>query len=133
MHELSLCEDIINQLTALTGRHGANAVARVSVRIGALGGVEPMLLEHAFRSACIDTVAEQAEFLTEWVVARVRCRACGTEAETAQNDLRCPACGSHDTQLTHGDELTLASVELLVPELEADPSGMDCVSSLRGH
>jgi hydrogenase nickel incorporation protein HypA/HybF len=133
MHELSLCEDIIDQLTALTRRHGAKAVAQVSVRIGALAGVEPMLLEHAFRSACIDTVAEQAEFHTEWVNARIRCRACGMEAETASNDLRCPTCGDHDTQLTHGDELTLASVELLVPEPEADPSRMDCVSSHRGH
>jgi hydrogenase nickel incorporation protein HypA/HybF len=133
MHELSLCEDILDQLTALTRRHGAKAVARVSVRIGALAGVEPMLLEHAFRSACIDTVAEQAEFRTEWVAARVRCGACGLEAETAPNDLRCPTCGGHDTELTRGEELTLASVELLVPESEADPGSMDCIPSPRGH
>ena len=133
MHELSLCEDIIDQLTALTRRHGAKGVARVSVRIGALAGVEPLLLEQAFQSARIDTVAERAEFHTEWVKTRVSCLACGMDAETAPNDLRCPACGSHDTKLTRGEELTLASVELLVPEPEVDPVSLDCVPAPRGH
>ena len=133
MHELSLCEDIIEQLSVLAKRHGAASIARVRVRIGALSGVEPMLLESAFRSARIETIAAQAEIDTEWVQARVKCRNCGGEADAPPNDLGCPTCGSLETELTRGDELMLASVELLVPEPAEARAAEGRPTTPRGH
>jgi len=133
MHELSLCQDVIEQLTALAEQHGAAAVGKVTVRVGALSGVEPVLLDFAFLSARTATVADQADFQTEWVPPRVRCRACGTEAEVVPNDLRCPACLSHETDLTRGDELMLASVELLVPDHGPPAAATDHLHVKRGH
>ncbi len=122
MHELSICQDVIDQVTALAVEHQARSVARITVRIGALSGVEPMLLESAFTIARAGTVADQAEFVTESAPARVLCQACGEESETRPAFLRCGACGSTDTRLTGGDELTLARVELVVAEDAAQPS-----------
>ena len=116
MHELSLCQDLIDQVTELARKHKARAVSSVKVQIGQLAGVEPLLLESAFTIARAGTVADQAEMITEVVSPLVFCNACGTESEVTPSSLLCLACGGNDTRLIRGDELILARVELEVEE-----------------
>lgn len=116
MHELSLCEDLLRQVTALAQQHQAKAVALIRVQIGQLAGVEPLLLESAYSIARLGTVAEQAELLTELVPPVVFCHACGQESEASPSDLRCPACQSLETRVVKGEELILARVELMVED-----------------
>ena len=116
MHELSLCQNLIDQLTELANQNDAVAVARIEVQVGVLSGVEALLLESAFTLSKLGTVAEAAELVTEVTAPRVLCRTCGAEAEVPPNYLRCPACGNHDTQLVRGHELILARVELIRAE-----------------
>lgn len=121
MHELSLCMNVIDQVTALAAEHRARSVTRIIVRIGVLSGVEPLLLESAFSIAQPGTVAEHASFITELTPARIRCRDCAAESDAAPQSLCCPVCGSVATRLIGGDELLLASVELALDE-ESEPS-----------
>jgi hydrogenase nickel incorporation protein HypA/HybF len=116
VHELSLCQDLLEQLTTLAHRHGARAVSRVEVQAGLLSGVEPQLLETAFLLAREGTVAAQAELVMRSAPPRVRCGDCGAEAEAPPGDLACPHCRSLATELIGGDELILARVELLQPD-----------------
>jgi len=116
VHELSLCQNLIDQLADLVSTHDARAVARVRLEIGALSGVEALLLESAFAIAKMDTVAAQAELITAVVAPRVLCEDCGRESDTSPSNLCCPACGSALTELVRGNELMLASVELMVDE-----------------
>lgn len=129
MHELSLCMDVIEQVTALAAEHRARAVSSITVRIGVLAGVEPLLLESAFSIAQTGTVAEDARFITESVPARVHCSDCDAESEVSANELRCTSCGGSATRLRSGDELTLASVELVV-DIQMTPSTSDVGSSI---
>ena len=112
MHELSLCEDLLSQVSILARQHQAHSVHSITVNIGALSGVEPMLLESAFAIGRVGTIAEQARLILEPVPARVRCGRCGIDAEVPANRLICPSCRSTDTSLLSGDELILARVEL---------------------
>ncbi len=116
MHELSLCQNLIDQVTDLAHKHQARSVACVRVQIGQLAGVEPLLLESAFTIARVGTVAELAEMVTEVVAPCVVCNACGSESEVTPSSLLCLACGGNDTRLIRGDELILARVELVVDE-----------------
>lgn len=113
MHELSLCMNLVDQLTDLARHHGAASVARVELLVGTLSGVEARLLEDAFPFASAGTIAEGAELSIEVVQPRARCRSCGREAEAAPNRLACEACGSFDTELLAGQELILSRVELV--------------------
>jgi hydrogenase nickel incorporation protein HypA/HybF len=113
VHELSLCQNLIDQLTGLVRQHGAVSVARLEVEVGALSGVEAQLLEDAFSLARLGTVANGAELLTRTVVPRVRCRQCQAEADAPANQLSCPSCHSLDTDLVQGQALILARVELV--------------------
>jgi hydrogenase nickel incorporation protein HypA/HybF len=113
MHELSLCQNLIDQLNGLVRQHGAISVARLEVEVGSLSGVEAQLLEDAFSLARLGTVAESAELHTRVVAPRVRCRQCRAEAEAPPNSLFCPSCLSMDTDLVQGQDLILARVELV--------------------
>jgi len=116
MHELSLCEDLMNQVTTLAQAHHAEKVVRIVVRIGPLSGIEARLLENAFTISRAGTLAEDAELVTEEQPVCVLCNICGTESETCLNQLVCSGCGSCDTKLLSGDELILARVELENPD-----------------
>ena len=112
MHELSLCMNLVDQLTDLARHHGAKSVARVELKIGTLSGIEARLLEDAFPFASAGSVAETAVLVTEIVQPRIRCRQCDREAQTSPNRLLCDSCGSFDTELLSGQDLILSSVEL---------------------
>ena len=126
MHELSLCQDLIGQVTELARKHRARSVSCVRVQIGMLAGVEPLVLESAFDIARAGTVADQAEMITELVSPKVICQTCGAESDVSPSCSRCMACGGDDTKLIRGDELILARVEL---EVDEEPSQSPALSA----
>jgi len=112
MHELSVCEALVDQLRDLAARESAQRITRVLLRIGPFSGVVPELLEHAFPVASAGTVAEGAELGIEDAPVRVRCRSCGAESAAEPGRLVCGSCGDYRTDLLSGDEMLLVSVEL---------------------
>jgi hydrogenase nickel incorporation protein HypA/HybF len=114
LHELSLCQSLLDQLEELARAHDAAAVDRVEVQVGVLSGVEAQLLEQAFIFARSGTIAEHATLVTEVVTPRIDCLSCGLQGDARADDLTCASCGSPETRLIRGQELILARV-LLVP------------------
>ncbi len=112
MHELSVCQGMLSQVSAIAAEHGASGVSLVKVQIGPLSGVEPQLLAQAFRIATAGTIADGATLEVETLPVKVRCEQCGATSEVAMNRLLCGECGDYHTQVISGDELLLASVEL---------------------
>lgn len=116
MHELSLCQNLLAQVTVLAREHGARQVDRIVLQIGPLAGVEAPLLAQAFTIARAGTLAETAELDVEPAPIRVRCQICGAETEAAPARLVCGQCGNWHTELVSGDQLLLASVQLTLEE-----------------
>jgi len=116
MHELSLCQALIEQVDSVARRHGAVAVHRIRLSIGPLSGVEPDLLAHAYALAKAGTVAENAELELVRSPVTVHCTDCGAETDVAPNRLRCGACGTNRVTLASGDELLLMHVEMTAGE-----------------
>jgi hydrogenase nickel incorporation protein HypA/HybF len=112
MHELSICQALVDQLRDLGVRESAQRITRVLLRIGPMAGVVPDLLQHAFPIAAAATVADGAVLAIEESSLRVRCRACGAETDAEPGSLVCGRCGDFRTDLVTGDELLLVSVEL---------------------
>lgn len=61
MHELSICQSMLNQVSNIVHEHGADSVSRITLRVGPLSGIEPQLLLQAFPLASAGTVAEHAK------------------------------------------------------------------------
>lgn len=113
MHELSVCQGLLDQVARVVADHGAIGVKNIVVRVGPLSGVVPELLREAFPLARAGTVAEDAALTIEALPVRVHCDACGADSDAKPNRLLCGECGDWHTQLIGGDELLLASVELI--------------------
>lgn len=119
MHEFAVCQDMLTQIESIAAEEQAAAVDMVTVRIGPLSGIEPHLLQQAFPLAAAGTVAENAELIIEALPIRVKCQICDAETEAKANRLICGECGDYHTQLLSGDEMLLASLELVKEPQEA--------------
>ncbi len=124
MHELAICQALLDRVLAVALKHapvtasgdavsgGTTTVREVTLRIGQLSGVEPHLLAAAYPLACAGSPAEGSLLVIETAPVRVRCRCCGTETEVPPNRLLCGTCGTWQTDLVSGDELLLLRVVL---------------------
>lgn len=117
MHELAVCQSMMEQVEAIAAERGASRVISITIGIGPLSGVEAPLLKHAYPVASAGTIAKGAELVIELLPVRVKCNQCGSESEATPNKLVCKSCGDWRTNLISGDELLLMSVELESSEL----------------
>ena len=118
MHELSICQALLSQVTDIASDHGASVVERIIIEIGPLSGVEPTLLAQAFAFARVGSCAADAILSIETTAVTIRCMGCGAQSVTTPSRLLCGVCGGYRTQITAGDELRLRRVELQAPELQ---------------
>jgi hydrogenase nickel incorporation protein HypA/HybF len=112
MHELSVCQSLLDQVCRIAAEHHAAAVDKIFLQVGPLSGVEPGLLQNAFPFARANTVAADAELVISMLPIRVKCQTCAAESDATANKLICAECGDWHTQLLSGDELLLERVEL---------------------
>ena len=112
MHELAICQSLMNQVESIALERSAQSVTLIVIGIGPLSGVEAQLLKNAYPLASIGTIAENAELIIEKLPVHVKCSHCGKESEAFPNRLLCKHCGDWQTTLLSGDELILLSVEL---------------------
>ena len=111
MHELAVCQALIDQVARLAHDRGARRVLSITVSVGALSGTEARLLELAYPLAAAGTLGEGARLLVETVPVRVRCRKCRSETEAAPNRLLCGECSAWHVDVVAGEELLLRRVE----------------------
>lgn len=120
MHELAICQALMNQVENIAAERNARSVVSIVVGMGPLSGVEAQLLKHAYPVASAGTVAEGAELVIESMPVRIKCTQCDSESDALPNKLVCKACGDWRTTLISGDELMLMRVEL---ETAAEQAG----------
>jgi len=112
MHELSLVASVFEVLEEEARKHGARRVVRVVLRVGVMSGVVPELLESAFETYKIGTIAETARLEIVPVPVRLRCPDCGGEAVREDADFSCAACGSRRVEIVEGRDLVVGTIEL---------------------
>lgn len=111
MHELAICQALIDQVERIAVDNQAKRVTRLVVKIGPLSGAEAPLIERAYPLAAAGSIAETAKLMLDTIPVRVRCKSCLAETEASANRLICGECGDFRTELISGDEMLLASIE----------------------
>jgi hydrogenase nickel incorporation protein HypA/HybF len=113
MHELSVCQALLREVESIAEHHAARQVRSVTLKVGPLCGVESRLLQEAFPSVALGTIADGSMLHIENVPLRVRCQFCHAESDASLNRLVCAICGDWRTTLLSGSELLLTDVELV--------------------
>lgn len=115
MHEVTVCDSLLDLVEETARKHDAKQVVVVRVRIGEISGVVPELLQHAFEVLAPERkLTKKAVLAIEKVRPLAHCEACGQDFEPAEYIFICPACGSGRTRLLAGDELSLDRLEMEV-------------------
>ena len=113
MHEYSIVQSLYDAVAAQASARGAIAVHGLRVRIGELSGVDPGLLDTAWKTFRVKTICEEAPLDIEIVAAAWLCSLCG--APVARGGvLACGACGA-PARLKQGDEILLDRIVMEVP------------------
>ena len=112
MHEMSICEGIVQVIEAQAAVQNYTRVKTVWLEIGALSGVEIEALKFCFDAVCRDTIAAGSSLHICEVPGRAWCMQCAKAlAVTARYD-PCPDCGSYQLQVTGGDEMKIKELEV---------------------
>ncbi|WP_084958686.1 hydrogenase maturation nickel metallochaperone HypA [Thermoactinospora rubra] len=109
MHEFGIAASVLD---AVEQRAAGRRVTHVKVRAGALLRIAGPAFDQAFSLVAAGTVADGATTELVVVPARLACRTCGRQEETADTLAVCGGCGGDDVDLRGGDALVLESIQM---------------------
>ena len=112
MHELSLAESMVRELTAYIEKEKIKKVISVTVIMGKFSGVQKEPFEFAFPIVAEGTVFEGCELNIEQQPGVVNCSDCGKDTQLTIPLVKCANCGSRKVKFTHGKEFLIKSVEI---------------------
>ena len=112
MHEMSICQSVVQVLEEQAAAHSYKRVKAVWLEIGPLAAVEPEALMFCFDAATRGTLAENAKLEIISTQAAAWCMPCEKSVNIASRFDSCPDCGSHQLQITGGEELRIKSMEV---------------------
>ncbi len=112
MHELAICESLLDQVACLARKYDQACVVKISVAVGALSGVDPALLASAFALVRRGTCAEYASLAIDPIPVCVSCAICGALTQVPPDQLTCMSCGDYRTEVVEGEELQLRQIEV---------------------
>jgi len=113
MHEYSIVQSLYDAVAGQAVRSGAKSVHAIHVRIGEMSGVDPGLLDTAWKVFRLRTICETAALDVEIVAAEWRCSLCGGLVPRG-GMLTCGACGA-PAKLKQGDEILIDRIVMEVP------------------
>ena len=113
MHEVSICTAIAKIAhQAAAGR----SVERVRVDVGYLRQAVPDTLRHCWEMVVFGTPLDGVPLEVSQIPAVIQCRPCGARTQLDEPICRCDQCGSTDTDVVNGNELSVTSLDLPVDD-----------------
>lgn len=112
MHEMALCESMIEIIEREAREQQFARVRAVWVEIGALSHVDPEAMRFCFSAVAHGGIAADARFEIVSLPGEAWCMSCSRTVPLAQRSEPCPHCGGYQLQVTTGDELRVKELEV---------------------
>ena len=112
MHELSLCEGILQSIETAAKKEHFSQVRSVSLAIGALSCVEPDAMRFAFDAVMKTTLAEGAALNIMIIAGQGWCSQCEQQVEMVERYDACPNCQHHPLVIQAGDQMQIKQLEV---------------------
>ncbi|MEA3290741.1 MAG: hydrogenase maturation nickel metallochaperone HypA [Pseudomonadota bacterium] len=112
MHEMSLCESVLQVLQEHAARESFSRVKTVWLEIGGLAGVELEAMRFSFGAVMRDTLADQARLEIIEISGEAWCMPCAKTVQVQRRFDQCPDCGSYQLHVTGGDEMRIKELEV---------------------
>jgi len=112
MHEMSLCESVIEILQQESEKQGFKKVKQVWLEIGTLSHVEPEAMRFCFDAVKQNTLAAEAKLTIIDIPGTAWCLNCAKNVPVQQRFDECPECGGVQLQVTEGEEMKIKELEV---------------------
>ena len=112
MHEMSLCESVLQTLEQQAEVQHYRKVKTVWLEIGALSGVEIEAMRFCFDAVVQDSLAAGARLEIIAVPGQAWCLPCGSNVPVTQHYDLCPICGSHQLEVNGGEQMRIKELEV---------------------
>lgn len=113
MHELSLCENVIQIIEDAAKRERFSRVKVVTLELGRFAGVEIDAMRFGFEVIAPGTVADGARLEIEETPGSAWCFDCGETVPLRDRLDPCPKCGGVRLQPSGGTEIRIKDLEVL--------------------
>lgn len=111
MHELSLCESLLEIIEEQASVHNYRRVRTVWLEVGRFAGVECDALRFSFDVVMRESLAEGAKLNIIDIPGRGWCFDCGEEVSLEEGFEFCPRCRG-PVQITAGQEFRIKELEV---------------------
>lgn len=112
MHELGIVFHVIRTVERLGAENELTRVASVTLDVGEVSGAVPRELTN-----CWDWAVQKSDLMRgaslriETQIAVTHCDGCGQDYPTVAHGRTCPLCGSGETWLKEGSEISIREIE----------------------
>lgn len=112
MHEMSICESILQIIEGQAKEQAFDRVNRIRLEIGPLAGVEVEALKFSYDVVTRGSIAEKSALEIIHLPLNAWCMPCAKSVDVEQRFDACPECKSYQIQITGGDELRIKDMEV---------------------
>ncbi|RLA16313.1 MAG: hydrogenase maturation nickel metallochaperone HypA [Gammaproteobacteria bacterium] len=112
MHEMSLCESILDILEQQAGEQNYHKVSTVWLEIGALSSVESDAMRFCFDAVMQGSIADKARLEIVTVQGQAWCSLCNKNVMIEQRYDTCPVCGDFHLQINDGEQMRIKELEV---------------------
>ena len=118
MHELSLAQNIVEIIQKFVPKEEWNRIRAVRTIVGEHSGVISDSLQFSYQAITSATILDQSHLEIETVPFMIHCSACDKDSSTEMGNRQCASCGSFNTNILAGIELTVREIEITDELLE---------------
>ncbi len=112
MHELSLCQDLLDIIIKKGEDYKAKKITLIKLKFGAMTMVDETSLRFYFQELSKNTIAENGTVIFERTEITIRCKNCREVSILKDIFIICPLCSSMDTELLSGNEMIIENIEV---------------------
>lgn len=112
MHELTICNNIINLAITHARKNNAVCIKAVCIEVGDLAGIDLDALRFSFPIAAARSIAQNATLEITTVPGRARCDICQKTVTLNSYLDPCSQCGQFNYQIMKGKELRIVKMEV---------------------
>ena len=112
MHEMSLCESILEIIEQQAHEQKYHKVKKVWLEIGTLSSVEPEAMRFCFDAVMQGSMVANAELEIVQVQGRAWCFVCCINVDIEQRYDECPVCGNFKLQVNAGEQMRIKELEV---------------------
>lgn len=112
MHEMSLCQSVMETLQQAARDQGFDRVLNVHLAIGKLVAVEKPQFQLSFEILSKNTLAENASLEIEDIEGKGFCPGCRQQVPMDSLYCACPLCNNWGLEVVQGKELKISRLEV---------------------